>query len=111
MRLRGRSLPLLSGLMIRVAVSCGVGHRRGLDPALLWLWCRPATIALIRPLAWEPPYAAGAALEDAKRQKKGGESSLKKYLFVFACFLISVEGLTMSFIFLRNLSNYSNFFT
>jgi len=25
--------------------------------------------ALIRPLAWEPPYAAGVALEKAKRQK------------------------------------------
>ena len=40
------------------------------DLALLWLWCRPATIALIRPLAWEPPYAAGVALEKVKRQKK-----------------------------------------
>ena len=26
--------------------------------------------ALIRPLAWEPPYAAEAALEKARRQKK-----------------------------------------
>ena len=38
--------------------------------ALLWLWRRQAAIALIRPLAWEPPYAVGAALEKAKRQKK-----------------------------------------
>ena len=53
-----------------VAVTCGVGCRRGSDPELLWLWCRPAATALIRPLAWEPPYAAGAALEKAKRQKK-----------------------------------------
>ena len=22
--------------------------------ALLWLWCRPAAVALIPPLAWEP---------------------------------------------------------
>ena len=28
------------------------------DLALLWLWCRPAATALLRPLAWEPPYAA-----------------------------------------------------
>ena len=28
-----------------------VGHRNGLDPALLWLWHRPTAIALIRPLA------------------------------------------------------------
>ena len=42
-------------------MSCGVGLRCGLDPALLWLWCRP--------LAWEPPYAAGAALEETKKKK------------------------------------------
>ena len=34
------------------------------------LWCRLAAVALIRPLAWEPPYAAGVALEKTKRQKK-----------------------------------------
>ena len=50
-----------------IAVSCGVDGRRGSDPALLWLWCRPATVALIQPLAWEPPYAAGVAV---KRKKK-----------------------------------------
>ena len=48
----------------------GVGYRGGLDLALLWLWRRPAATAPIRPLAWEPPYAAEAALEMAKRQKK-----------------------------------------
>ena len=53
-----------------VAMSCGVGCRHGLDPMLLWLWRRPAATAPIRPLAWEPPYAAGAAQEMAKRQKK-----------------------------------------
>ena len=40
------------------------------DPTLLWLWHRPAATAPIGPLAWEPPYAAGAALEKTKRQKK-----------------------------------------
>ena len=43
-------------------MSWGVGYRRGLDPALLWLWCRPATTAPIGPLAWERPYATSAAL-------------------------------------------------
>ena len=52
-----------------IAVSCGVGCRRSLDPTLLWLWCRLAATAPIRPLAWEPPYAARMALEKAKRQK------------------------------------------
>ena len=52
-----------------VAMSCVVGHRGGSDPSLLWLWHRPAATALIRPLAWEPPYVTGVALETAKRQK------------------------------------------
>ena len=51
-------------------MSCGVGRRRGSDLALLWLWCRPVTTAPIGPLAWEPPYALGAAQEKAKIQKK-----------------------------------------
>ena len=51
-------------------MSCGVGHRLGSDPALLWLWCRPVATALIRPLAWEPPHAMGAALEKTERLKK-----------------------------------------
>ena len=38
--------------------------------AWLWLWCRPVATAPIRPLVWEPPYAAGAALEKTERQKK-----------------------------------------
>ena len=38
-------------------MSCGVGGRFGSNLELLWLWCGPAAVALIRPLAWEPPYA------------------------------------------------------
>ena len=48
-------------------MSCGVGCRPASDPTLLWLWCRPVAIALIGPLAWEPPYAEGVAL---KRKNK-----------------------------------------
>ena len=51
-------------------MSCGVGHRHGSDPALLWLWHRLAATAPIRPLAWEPPYATGAVLEKTKIPKK-----------------------------------------
>ena len=40
------------------------------DPALLWLWGRPIATALIRPLAWKPPYAEGAALETPKKKIK-----------------------------------------
>ena len=53
-----------------IAVSCGVGRRCGSDPQLLWLWRRLEATAVIRPLAWEPPYALEAALEKAKRQSK-----------------------------------------
>ena len=63
-------------------MSCGVGHRGGLDPELLWLWRRPAATAPIRPLAWEPPYAVTAAQEMAKRQKK------KKRIIYFENFLM-----------------------
>ena len=51
-------------------MNCGVGHRYGLDLALLWPWHRLAATAPIRPLAWEPPYAAGAALKRQKDKKK-----------------------------------------
>ena len=51
-------------------MSCGVDRRRGLDLELLWLWCRPVATAVIRPLAWEPPYAAGAALKGQKTKTK-----------------------------------------
>ena len=37
---------------------------------LLWLWCRPAAIAPIQPLAWEPPYAAGEALKSKQTNKQ-----------------------------------------
>ena len=52
-------------------MSYGVGHRRRLDLALLWLWHRLAAVALIRPLAWEPLYAVGV---DLKKKKKNLET-------------------------------------
>ena len=65
-------------------MSCGAGLRRSSDPALLWLWCRPAARALIRPLAWEPPYAEGTALKKKKKRnketKKKGRATAKRGL-------------------------------
>ena len=60
-------------------MSCGVGHRCSSDPELLWLWYRPVATAPIQPLAWEPPYATGAAQEIATtttKDKKKKESSI-----------------------------------
>ena len=54
-------------------MSCDVGHRRGTDLVLLWLWCRSAATALIGPLAWERPCAAGAALTRQTDRKKEQE--------------------------------------
>ena len=47
-----------------------MGRRHSSDPVLLWLWRRPVATAPIQPLAWDPPYAAGATQENAKRPKK-----------------------------------------
>ena len=69
-----------------IAMSCGAGHRRGLDLALLWLWRRPVATAPIGPLAWEPPYASGVALkrfffplgngEGERRERRQGYESV-----------------------------------
>ena len=50
-------------------MSCGIGCRRGLNPALLWQ--RPAAAAPngLGPLAWELPYAAGGATPPQKKEK------------------------------------------
>ena len=61
-------------------MSRGVGHRHGSGLALLWLWLwrRPAAIAPIQPLAWQPPCAAGAAPVKAKRPKKTKNKTKQK---------------------------------
>ena len=48
---------------VGVAISC-------LDPALLWLWLRPAPRAQIRPLAWELPYAEVSSLKRQNKERK-----------------------------------------
>ena len=49
-------------------MSCGVGHRSGSDPVLLWLWYGLAATALTGPQAWELPYAAGAPLKSKEKK-------------------------------------------
>ena len=72
------SIPGLAQWIKDPAVSCGVGCRCSLDPELLWLWCRLVVTAPISPLAWEPPHAAGAAPEKAKRPKKKKKKEKKR---------------------------------
>ena len=40
------------------------------DPMLVWLWCRLATAAPIPLVAWELPYATGAAIKKKKERKE-----------------------------------------
>ena len=58
-----------------------MGCKHSSDPALLWLW---SAAALIRPLAWELPYAKGAALKSEEEP----EGSLP------ACALVSQNSST-----------------
>ena len=51
-------------------MSCSVGRRHGSDPALLWLWHRPAAAAPTQPLAWELPCAVGMTLKSKKKEKR-----------------------------------------
>ena len=50
-------------------MSCGIGHRHGSDSA---------STTLIRPLAWEPPYAVGAALKKWQQQQQQQKTKDKK---------------------------------
>ena len=75
------SIPGLSQWV--VAKSCGVVCRHSSDLALLWLWCRPAAVAPIGSLAWEPPCATCMALKskerknERERKKKEGKKGRK----------------------------------
>ena len=55
MRLRVRSLALLSSLRIRHCCE---------------LWCRPVATAPTRPLAWEPPYCCRSGPRNGKKTKQ-----------------------------------------
>ena len=81
MRLQVRSLAFSVDYGSIVAVSCGIGRRRSLDPELLWLWCRPVATAPVRPLAWEPPNAAGSS------PRKDKKTNFKKKIHAPICSL------------------------
>ena len=67
-------------------MSFGVGHRRGSDLVLLWLWHRLAATAPIRSLAWEPSYDEGVALKRQKKKKKKKIFYFRQYLSLIYSF-------------------------
>ena len=76
-------------------MSCGVGCRRGAVLVVLWLWCGPEATALIRPLAWEPPYAVGEAL---KCTRKGGGHPFMWLYWLFIEYSLGSLGLGVVFL-------------
>ena len=60
-----QDVALILGLAqwVEYARSCGIGVRCSSDSEMLWQCHRLAAAALILPLAWELPYATGAALK------------------------------------------------
>ena len=71
------------GWVSGVAAGCGVGCRLGSDLMLLCLWRRPVATAPIRTLAWEPPYAEGAALKNKQTKNNQPNKKLSLSFFLF----------------------------
>ena len=67
MRMWVQFLTSLTGLGSGIAASCTVACKYGSDLALLWLWHRTASVALIQLLVWEIPYATGVPLKKEKK--------------------------------------------
>ena len=59
---------------------CGVSCRCGSDPKGLGLGLGPTALPPIGPIAWDPPYAVGAAL---KKQKGKRKNSINKGILHF----------------------------
>ena len=76
MRMRVQSLASLSGSGIRRCCESPCSSQLRLRSRMLRPWCRPvATTALIRPLAWEPPWlGSGSPKIDIKTKKKKKKS-------------------------------------
>ena len=79
-----------------VWVNCGVGFRHGSNLALLWLWLWPAATVLTWLLAWELPYAAGAALKRPKANKNKKRNFIK--LDIEGIYLILINAIYVNII-------------
>ena len=85
MRFQVLSLASLSGLRIQHCSELWCGSQTWLRYPLLWLWRRRESTAPIRPLAWEPPYAVGAALEKTKKKERKKKICSVKKVTWLAC--------------------------
>ena len=74
-------------------MSCGVSHRYGSDPTLLWLWHRPASLALIRPPSLGTSICHGCSHKKRKKKKEREN----KY---------NIEGCVYLFVAHKDLGNY-----
>ena len=63
-----------------IAVSCVECHRCGSYLVVLWLCARLAAVASVQPLAWEPPYAEGAAVKRPREIERKMEAFYKMNL-------------------------------
>ena len=70
-----------------------------------WQWRRLAAVALIRLLAWEPPYAMGVALKRQGGKKKRKE---RKYLMKTCC--ASFPGAQSTSLLIATLSSFQGVF-
>ena len=76
-------------------MTCGVGFGCSSDLVLLWLWPSPAAAASIRPLAWEPPYATGAALKSKQTNKQNEPGSSVSHIALIAALVSPGERLVL----------------
>ena len=65
--------------------------QRRLGSGIAVVGARVAAIALIRPLAWEPPYAAGEALKRQKTKKKEKRKRKKESESLRLTFLLQTK--------------------
>ena len=66
---------------------------------MLWTWCRPAAAALIGPLAWELPYAAGVVLKRKKERRKNNSKFWLNLLIDWAELDVSLVAVLFCFVF------------
>ena len=85
-----RSLTSLSGLRIWHGGELWCRSQRQLGSHIAAAVCRPPAAVLIRPLAWELPYAVGASLK--RKKKKSGSVIYYIKFFLPGPFKVSFHG-------------------